>query len=338
MKDQLNVNITPKSVFLVLLTLILVYFLSNILGLVFLFVLAYILASALRPITKWFQKIGIPLSLSSVLVILIFLSIFIITVGSLIPIVVEQTRSVYNNRADIIDSLEYAVQALPPALSDGATKYMSELPSIFSEYLVSPRLLSNILGVLAGLGGLILFFVVTVYILIDQSSPINLIKKYWPKKSRDIALDSFKAFEIKISQWVRGQIILSLSVGILSYIGLKLLGVPYAELLAVIAAITELIPYIGPWIGGILAGTVALTVSPMLAIYVGILYIAVQQLESAILVPRVMKRAVDLSPVSILFIVTAGLALFGIWGAIITIPIAAGTKAAIDAYFRRLNG
>lgn len=338
MKNQINVNITPKSVALVLLTLIAIYFVSSVIGLVFLFILAYILATALNPITKWLHKIGIPLALSSLLVILIFLTTFVVTVGSIVPIIADQTRSLYENRAEIVENLEYAVGALPPSISEGVATYMHDLPTIIGDYLVSPRLLNNIVGVLAGFGGLILFFVVTVYILIDQSTPASLIKKYWPKANRDIALDSFKAFDIKISQWIRGQIILSLSVGIMSYIGLKALGVPYAELLAVIAAITELIPYIGPWIGGLLAGTVALTVSPLLAVYVGILYVGIQQLESAILVPRVMKKAVDLSPVAILFIVTAGLALFGIWGAIITIPIAAGTKAAIDAYLRRVNG
>lgn len=338
MKNQINVNITPKSVILVLATLLVIYFLSSVLGLVFLFILSYILASALRPLTKWFNKIGLPLSLSSVLVIIMFLTVFIVTVGALMPIIIEQTRSIYDNRLEILESLEYAILALPPALADGITRYIESLPRIMSDYLVSPRLLTSVLGILAGLGGLVLFFIITVYILIDQSTPANLIKKYWPKSSRDLALDSFKSFEIKISQWVRGQIILSVSVGLLSYIGLKILGVPYAELLAVIAAITELIPYIGPWIGGIIAGAVALTVSPILAIYVGILYVVVQQFESAVLVPRVMKKAVDLSPVATLFIVTAGLSLFGIWGAIISIPLAAGAKAAIDTYLRRVNG
>jgi predicted PurR-regulated permease PerM len=72
-KNQINVNITPKSVALVLLTLIAIYFVSSVIGLVFLFILAYILATALNPMTRWFHKIGIPLTLSSLFVILIFL-------------------------------------------------------------------------------------------------------------------------------------------------------------------------------------------------------------------------------------------------------------------------
>lgn len=337
MSNQINVSITFKSIILVLLTLLAVYFIGDVLGLVFLFFLAYILASALRPLINWLNKIGIPFIVSSVLVIFSLIFFFIVAIGSLVPLLAEQARSLYEKRTEIISSIESLADSLPPAFSEGISAYIHTLPAVFTNYLVSPGILQNILGILTGIGGILLFLIVTIYILIDRSTPLNLIKKYWPKDTKGVALEAFRAFELKISHWVRGQVILSLLVGILSYIGLKILGVQYAELLAVFTAIMGLVPYIGPWISGALAVIIALITSPLLAVYVIILYVVVQQLESAVLVPRIMKRAVDLSPVSILFIITAGMTTFGIMGAIIMIPLAAGIKAATEIYIKRAD-
>lgn len=338
MKNQLNVNITPKSVVLVLVILLMIYFSIQASGIIFLFILAYILASALRPIVRWLVKKKIPAGLASMIVVSLFILIFISTLGMLVPVVGEQVKGIYDNKTEIVNSLEYIIDGFPPTLSESIYSYSHSLPDKIKEYVVGPQIIDNIVGLVVGLSGLIIFIVVTAYILIDKSTPSNLIKKYWPKESRDLALDSFKAFDLKISQWVRGQMILSVAVGLLSYIGFKVLGLPYAELLAVIAAVTELIPYVGPWIGGLIAVVVALTVSPILGFWTGILAFGIQQFESAVLVPRVMKKAVDLSPVTILFIIAIGLSLFGVWGAIISIPLVAGFKAAIDVYLRRING
>jgi predicted PurR-regulated permease PerM len=106
-------------------------------------------------------------------------------------------------------------------------------------------------------------------------------------------------------------------------IGLIIIGVPYALTLALISGLLDLIPTIGPIIAGVIAALVALSVSPIQAVFVIVMYIIVQQIENTLLVPNIMKKAVGLSPVVILMAVLVGAKLLGLIGALLAVPLAA---------------
>jgi predicted PurR-regulated permease PerM len=128
----------------------------------------------------------------------------------------------------------------------------------------------------------------------------------------------------KMGSWLRGQLLLMLVVGVLVAIGMAILGVPYALLLGVWAGITEFFPAIGPILGGlpgvILAFTTLGLVKGIIAL---VIYIVIQQLENHILVPRIMGKALGLSPVVIILSLLIGGQLLGFIGLIVAIPIAA---------------
>jgi len=338
LNDKLTVNISARSVLVVFLVVALIYFANLLKGLIILFVLAYILAIALKPSVSWLKKMKVPRSIGTLLVLSSLGFVFVAMTLVFFPLLFAQLNNLYGNRFEILDSFRALMATLPGNLAEDINHYVDVLPQKIGAYLIGGDILNRAFGVLSSLGGLILFFVITSYIIIEDSTPMSLVKKYWPKKSANTAIESLKAFETKISQWVRGQIVLSVVVGVLTGVGLLILGVPYAALLAVIAAIAGLIPYIGPWISAFFGLVIAFTVSPIMAFWVAILYFGIQQLESAVLVPKVMKKAVGLSPVAILFVITSGVVVFGILGAVISIPIIAGTKAAIDAYLGKMNG
>jgi len=111
-----------------------------------------------------------------------------------------------------------------------------------------------------------------------------------------------------------------LFVGILSYVGLLFLGIDYAVPLAFLAGILEIVPNIGPTLSAVPAILVALGSSPILALAVGALYFAIQQIENNFLVPKVMSKAVGLSPLVVIIALLVGLKLAGIAGAILAIP------------------
>ncbi|MDD3480727.1 MAG: AI-2E family transporter [Patescibacteria group bacterium] len=338
MPKNINVNISARSLLTALLFIVILYFVVTLRGLILLFVLGYILAIALTPFVGWLKKIKIPRSIGSIIAIILFVLVFGIIIGLIIPVLIHQLNALYEARFEIFDSFDSFIGTLPSTVQESAHNYVNDLPQKIGDYVVGTDILKSAFGFLAGFGGIILFLVITAYILIEGSSPINIVKKYWPKKSQATAVDAFKAFEMKVSQWVRSQLILSVAIGLLTYIGLLILGVPYAALLAVIAAITELIPYVGPWIGAFFGVIIAFTVSPLLGLWTGLLYLGIQQFEGAVLVPRVMKKTIGLSPVATLFIVTAGVAVLGVLGAIIAIPVSAGTLAALNVVLRRLDG
>jgi len=112
-------------------------------------------------------------------------------------------------------------------------------------------------------------------------------------------------------------------MGTFAAVGLGLMGVPYFYVVALVAAVGETIPIIGPIIGGLSAVAVALTVSPRLALTVGIYFLVLHQLEANILVPKIMEKRVGVSPVTVMVALLVGGSLWGLIGAILAIPTAA---------------
>ncbi|KKS14295.1 MAG: hypothetical protein UU67_C0003G0017 [Candidatus Daviesbacteria bacterium GW2011_GWB1_41_5] len=128
--------------------------------------------------------------------------------------------------------------------------------------------------------------------------------------------------EEKLGAWLRGQVVLSLLIGAMTYAGLLILGVEFALPLAILAGLLEVVPVIGPIIAAIPAVLLALTVSPFQAGLVTGLYVAIQQLEGHVVVPQVMRRAVGLNPLLVILAISVGGRLLGIGGALLAVPIA----------------
>jgi predicted PurR-regulated permease PerM len=121
-------------------------------------------------------------------------------------------------------------------------------------------------------------------------------------------------------------------MGTFAAIGLGYLGVPYFYVVALVAAVGETIPIVGPIIGGVTAVMIALTVSPRLALTVGVYFLILHQLEANILVPKIMERRVGVSPVAVMIALLVGGALWGIIGAILAIPTAAIISVIIEDF------
>jgi predicted PurR-regulated permease PerM len=128
---------------------------------------------------------------------------------------------------------------------------------------------------------------------------------------------------------VRGELTLVLVIGLLSFVGLTLLGIPYALPLAVIAGVMEIVPVVGPIIAAVPAIAAALLISPVFALATAALYFVIQQLENHLIVPTVMNRAVGLNPLMTIIALMIGGRLLGIGGAILAVPIVVVLKIII---------
>ena len=144
------------------------------------------------------------------------------------------------------------------------------------------------------------------------------------------ARDAWNEIETRLGLWVRGQLILMGAIGIATGIAYTVLGLPGALLLALIAALTEAIPIVGPLFGAIPAVLVAATVSPELAVIVAIIYLVLQFLEGAVLVPMVMRSTVGISPLLIFVSLLVGGAVGGLVGAFLAVPIAASVEIVLS--------
>ena len=139
--------------------------------------------------------------------------------------------------------------------------------------------------------------------------------------------------EERLGAWVRGQVTLAFTIGLSTFFGLTLLGIPYTFPLAILAGLLEIVPIIGPIIAAIPAILVAFTISPLLALATAALYFIIQQVEANLVVPLVMRKAVGLPPLVTIIGLMIGGKLGGIGGAILAIPIFVTLETIIKEYF-----
>src|SRR4051812_14028566 len=204
----------------------------------------------------------------------------------------------------------------------------------------------TILGTVAGFFGFLIIPIWAFYILRDRVNLTDAFADSLPHEWRDEVWAILSIIERVVGRWIRAQLLLGLIVGAATFGGLMLLGffidprfMQFAVLLAVIAGIFELLPIIGPIISMVPTLLVALTTSNPVwgAIAVVILYLVVQQVEGAVLVPKIQGSAVDLHPSLVIFVLIVGGAIAGLLGAILAIPITAAGRDVYRYLFRRLS-
>ena len=169
---------------------------------------------------------------------------------------------------------------------------------------------------------------------VDDQAIKKAIRSVLPIDYQPYSMHLINRIQEKIGLWLRGQIFLSLVIFAVSWIGLSILGVKYALVLAVFAGVTEIIPYLGPFIGALPAVFIAFTQSPLLGIITIVLYIVIQQAENYFLVPKVMQKAVGLNPIIIIIAIMIGAKLAGILGVLLAVPVATAISVVVRDIFK----
>jgi predicted PurR-regulated permease PerM len=187
--------------------------------------------------------------------------------------------------------------------------------------------ISSLIG---GIFGLVTVLILSFYFLIEANTMFDYVVRFVPAGRRGDLATAVREAVTKVSAWLRAQFLLAGVMGVFAAIGLFLMGVPYFYVIALIAAIGETIPIVGPVIGGVAAVGVAITVSPKLALSVGVYFLVLHQLESNVLVPKIMEKNVGVSPVAVMVALLVGGALWGLIGAILAIPTAAILSVIIE--------
>lgn len=308
------VSISPKIVIFTVTFLLGLYFLYQIQGILITLFLAFIVMTALRPaVDKLNHKLRVPRALSILLVYLLML----MTIGLMMAIVLPPLLSEgYNFLRSIevpfleqeLQNLKLTVQeisALMGQVGNGANVVLSLITSTFSSVFAFFTLL-----------------VMSFYLMMDR--PYLHLKVSWftsDKKHFVIAKNFLDSVESQLGGWIRGQIILMLVIGLITYIGLGLLGLPFALPLAIIAGLLEILPNLGPTLAAVPALALAMiTGGPALTLVVLVFYIIVQQLENNLIVPKIMQANADVNPLVAIVIILTGFHLGGVVGALLAIP------------------
>ena len=181
---------------------------------------------------------------------------------------------------------------------------------------------STVKGFFGGLAALFIILVLAFYMVVEQEKVRNYFKSLAPIEYQPYMAHLMKKMSLKMGEWLRGQIILGVIVGVAAYIGLSLLGVPYALLLALIAGVLEVVPYVGPILSLVPAVIIGLAQSPMIGLGVVALYLGIQQVENHVLVPKIMQKVTGLNPIISILAILIGLKAAGLVGIIFSIPLA----------------
>lgn len=292
------------------------WFLLEIRGILSLVFISYIIMAALSPVVSWLKRRKIPHVFAVLLAYFSTLLIVIILVFPLVPFFIGQIQALVNKFPLLLDN---AASVLGFKLDQAQVKNIvaSELDTI------GRNAISLTTKVFGGFFSILTILVLSFYLLIDKERIKRDIAVPFPKRLETKVQETLTHIEEKLGAWFRGQIILSLFIGGLTWFALTLLGLDFALPLALIAGILEIVPTIGPIISAIPAVIVALTVSPTLGFIVVLVYIVVQALENNILVPKIMEKAVGLNPVVIIIGVMIGAKLMGVAGALLSVPFMA---------------
>ena len=290
------------------------WFIIQIRQIIILVFLSIILLSALLRPVEWLNARKIPRVLSVLLVYIVVLALIAFTIGIIIPPLVSQTSDLISKLPQIIATINNFLVFNKIPVENLSGIIASQIQQIAQNFLsISKAIFSSIFL-------LITIFVFTFYLLLEWKSFVKLVASPFSGRQEKKVTSIISKVESGLGGWVRGQITLSLIVGILTFVGLTILQIPFALPLALIAGILEIVPIVGPIIASIPAILVGLTIAPIIALAVAALFFIVQQLENHLIVPMVMLKVVGLQPPVIIITLLIGAKLAGIGGAFLAVP------------------
>jgi len=322
--------------FLVLvLALVFAYVLRDIL-LVFLF--AVVLASAMEPVIRWFQDRKLPRLLATIMIFLCVFGVFFLAIYLLIPALSNDLQGFTLNYPVFERQIFGAVSNIP--FLDFIRENARELLTEPSQYIssVSGGVLTFTQSFIGGVFSLIILIVVSFYLAVRERGVEDFIRLVTPLRHEAYAVDLWLRSQRKMGQWLRAQLLLGALIGAAIYVGLTLLNVKYALVFAFVAAILELVPIVGPVLSAVPPTIIAFLQDPSLALIVIILFIIVQQIESHIVVPLVMKSSIGISPIVVVIALLVGAKLAGIIGLLLAVPMAAVIAEFLHDYDRKKRG
>jgi predicted PurR-regulated permease PerM len=323
----------PMSAWSLFLVLILFYVVFRARIVVEIGLLAFLYATIIeRPVVR-LERRGIPRAAAIILVDLAIVAAIVAPALAIAPAAareIDRFRREEPARLHELDA-QWATSSNPILHGPGrqaverALKALESPSPAPSAPAVLTALEKTVLRVIAVLACLVMAY---FYLLEKPFLRQTLLENIQPGSRLRVAA-TWDAVEESIGGWLRSRIILGVIVGIITIIAFGALRLPYWPLLGLLAGLTEPIPILGPWIGGIPAVFLALTVSPVKAVIVALFILGRQMLVDAVLVPRVTRDAVGLSPLTVFAAVLAGTELIGPAGAFLAIPLAAAVQILI---------
>jgi predicted PurR-regulated permease PerM len=298
--------------------------------------LGFIVSAAMRPGIEWLQlHARLPRGAGLLLHYLVLVGIIGVVLWLFVPRAIDQVQQAtsINSSSQLHQQAKHSTGIKHDILT-GLDKRLRRLPS--GEKILHPALevTKTAFEVLIGV---FFVFAVGAYWIFERDRTIALVQSMLPRKHRRVTRDTWVLIDQKLGAFVRGQLILIVFVAVLLSTGFFAIGLPYWLLIGAFAGVVEIVPVIGPLAAGALAIGVGLTQSWHMALFAGLIVLAVRQFEDYVVVPRVLGHATGLSPLVVLFSVSAIGLLLGGFYVLLAIPITAVLATLIDVVVRDVD-
>lgn len=323
-----QVMLWTVGIVIVLLGFTFLWFIRNVLFLVF---VSLLIATGIEPLVNKLRQKG-PFSRSTG--ILFVYTLIFGTIGTVlylaIPPLISEGQRLAEAFADP-QKIKTSISSISNSfLRDTLSTAYDNAGSILQTIALNSQTLSIGLSLFEVVFSLATVFVIAFYWLTEKRHIKRFIFSLVPKDKRARSNDIWENVEDKLGAWMRGQLFLMLFIGVLAGVGYTIMGLRFAFALAVFAGLAELIPIIGPFLGGAPAVLIALTQDLTLTIIVVVYIVVLQLVEGNVLVPRIMQKAVGVSPLTVIIGILIGTTVAGIGGALLAVPVAAAVQVLIN--------
>lgn len=303
-----------------LLALGLVYMLKDLLLELFVALLMMII---LDPLVKKLNRLHFPRVLAVLVTYALVIGLFGTVVSLIIPAVVEQTSGFIQVLPSYLGNLGLSSEMTSLALQGFFNNNVGSAPGAIFQFTFS--IVNNVVSILTVL-------VFAFYMLLAREQLEDHLGMFFGQERKKQLANLIDTLERKLGGWAGGELILMSSIGITTYIGLLLLGIPYALPLAILAGLLEIVPFLGPILAAVPSVIIGFGISPLTGLGVAALSFLIQQLEGYVLVPKIMQKSAGVSPLVTLIALAVGARLAGVVGAIISVPVVITLQVLVAEY------
>lgn len=303
-----KIEISHRTIIFAAFFLILLWLLWQIRQIILGLFISLILMTAINPSIDKMERMKIPRVLGIILMYVLILGVFGLVIAGIVPPLVDQTATFIANAPNLIENIPLVNQQV----IENQLQQLGSIPAGLVKISVS--IFTNLIGVFA-------LLVITFYLLLERKNLDRYLHILFGGDGEVKAERFVNRLEEKLGGWVRAELTLMVIIGVLSYFGLRLLGIDFALPLALLAGIFELIPNIGPVLSSIPAILAGLVISPLTALAVAALYFLIQQVENGLIVPQVMAKETGVNPLVTIISLAIGFKIGGVSGAILAVPV-----------------
>ncbi|MGE5396585.1 MAG: AI-2E family transporter [Chitinophagales bacterium] len=334
-----KINRKTKIGILILVAVATFYFLYQVRTVLIPFLAGALLAYILFPLVKWAESRGVCRPLSVVILYIAFFTLIGLFFWYTVPSLAKELSALTRLIPGYMDSAHLAVNHvhqmnLPVSIEKAMRMGVNHLEKIGIQSV--QNFINSLIGALGSILAVVFAPILAYYFIIDWEKIRDGLLSLLPISCHAQTMELLNQIDQVLSGFIQGHLLVCLIVGMATGLAAYILNIKYFLIIALISGIAELFPYFGPFLAAIPSVALALTDGLKAAIYLGVAILVIQQLESNLLSPRILGNRVGLHPLSIVFSLLAGGELFGLWGILLAVPVAAIARVLIRYSFYRV--